>query len=268
MLVECLWVPVNSAPAHDVVLVDASQLLHHVGWPVAGTAGDLALSFGVRLSRYLPEAQKLVLFDRYYKDEPTVKDHERVRRAGGGSKVFHLTPNTQLPCREAMLNDSMYKLLLASILCAYTLQNNMQLVNKLVCLVTHEEADITLCSYMLEAAASSGETIRIVCDDTDVFLLLVYWTWRKTIRKNFLMEKWDNTVFAIRATVDKLGDKRGELPGMYALSGCDTVSYPYDMGKKSDLKVLMNNDIDGLQYVPGSLTLVRDRLRPLTALAF
>ena len=82
------------------------------------------------------------------------------------------------------------------------------------------------------------------------------------------MEKWDNTVFAIRATVDKLGDKRGELSGMYALSGCDTVSYPCDMGKKSDLKVLMNNDIDGLQDVPGSLTLVRDRRRPLTVLAF
>ena len=50
----------------------------------------------------------------------------------------------------------------------------MQLVNKLDCLVTHEEADITLCSYMLKAAASNAETVRIVCDDTDVFVLLVY----------------------------------------------------------------------------------------------
>ncbi len=97
----------------------------------------------------------------------------------------------------------------------------MQLVNKLDCLVTHEEADITLCSYMLKAVASSAETVRIVCDDTDVFVLLVYWTWKKTIRKNIQMEK------CIRATVDKLGDKCGQLAGMHALSGCDTVSYPY-----------------------------------------
>ena len=41
----------------DVVLVDASQLLYHVVWPVAGTAGDLALSIGVRLSSYRPEAK-------------------------------------------------------------------------------------------------------------------------------------------------------------------------------------------------------------------
>ena len=59
MLVKCLGVPVISAPA--VVLVDASQLLFHVVWPVAGTAGDLALSFAVRLSRYPSEAQKWVL---------------------------------------------------------------------------------------------------------------------------------------------------------------------------------------------------------------
>ena len=57
MLVKCLGVPVNSAPAPDVVLVDASQLLYHVVWPVAGTAGDLALSLGVRLSSYRPEAK-------------------------------------------------------------------------------------------------------------------------------------------------------------------------------------------------------------------
>ena len=55
VLVKCLGVPVNSAPAPDVVLVGASQLLYHVVWPVVGTAGDLASSFGVRPSRYPPE---------------------------------------------------------------------------------------------------------------------------------------------------------------------------------------------------------------------
>ena len=201
VLVKGIGVPVNGAPAPDVVLVDASQLLYHVVWPVAGTSGDLALSFGVRLSSYRSEAKKLVLFDRYYEDEPTAKVHERMRRAGTGSKDFHLTPNTPLPCREAILKNSKNKILLASILYGYPLQNNVQLVNKLDCLVTHEEADITLCSYMLEAASSCGETIRIVCDDTDVFVLLVYWTWRKTIRKNIQMEKLDGTVLDIRSTV-------------------------------------------------------------------
>ena len=162
MLVKCLGVPVNSAPAPDVVLVDASQLLYHVVWFVAEKTGDLASSFGVRLIRYPPDAQQLVLFDRCCEYEPTAKDHERMRRAGAGSKDFHLTQNTPLPCREAILKNSENKSLLASILCGYPLQNNVQLVNKLDSLVTHEEADITLCSYMLEAAASSAGMVRIV----------------------------------------------------------------------------------------------------------
>ena len=134
-----------------------------------------------------------MLFDSYYEDEPTTKDHEWIRRAGAGSSDFHLTPNTPLPRREAILKNSQNTSLLASILCGYPLQNSVQLVNKLDSLVTHEEADITMCSYMLEAEASSAETVRIVCDDTDVFVLPFYWTWRKTIRKNIQMEKWDST---------------------------------------------------------------------------
>ena len=51
-LVKRLGGPVNSAPAPDVVLVDASQLLYHVVWHVAGIAGDLTSTFGVRLSCY------------------------------------------------------------------------------------------------------------------------------------------------------------------------------------------------------------------------
>ena len=90
----------------DVVLVDASQLLYHVVWPVAGTAGDPDSSFGVRMSRYTTEAQQLVLFDCYYEDEPTAKDNESMMRAGAQSKDFHMMPTAPLPCRKAILNNS------------------------------------------------------------------------------------------------------------------------------------------------------------------
>ena len=54
---------------------------------------------------------------------------------------------------------------------------------------------------------------------------------------------------------------------MHALSGCDPVSYPYGKGKKSALKVLMNNDIDGLQYVLGEPDIIQGQLKA-TAGAF
>ena len=42
-------------------------------------------------------------------------------------------------------------------------------------IVQHEEADITLISYMLQAVETGAPIVRILSDDTDVFVLLVYW---------------------------------------------------------------------------------------------
>ena len=76
---------------------------------------------------------------------------------------------------------------------------------------------------MLEAAASYAEMVRIVCDDTDVFVLPVYWPWRKTIRKMIQMEKCDGTVLDIRATVDKLASCPACTP-CYAVTPSPTLT--------------------------------------------
>ena len=185
VLVKCLGVSATNPPAPEVVLVDYGQLLYHVVWPVAGTAGDLASSFGARLANYPHGSKKLVLFDRYDQEAPSSKDHERTRR--GIAKAVRLTPNTLLPCREAILHNATNKSLLNGILYSYPLQYNIQLVNKLDCIVTHAEADIALCSYMMHAAADGAQTIRILSDDTDVFVILVYWTSMMRIVANI---KW------------------------------------------------------------------------------
>ena len=45
------------------------------------------------------------------------------------------------------------------------------------------------------------------------------------------MEKWDGTVLHINNIVAALGDTSLQLPGMHAVTGCDTVSYPFNKGK-------------------------------------
>ena len=60
------------------------------------------------------------------------------------------------------------------------------------------------------------------------------------------MEKWDGNTMNINATVKQLGPRKfSQLLGAHALSGCDTVSYPFGKGKQSVLKHLQN-DIPGL----------------------
>ena len=160
VLVKSFSVSVTTPYAPDVVLVDAGQLLYHVVWPVSETTGDLAASFGTRLANYPPVSKKIILFNRYDQEALSAKDHERTRR--GRAKQVHLTPNTLLPCREVILHNSKNKNLLNNILCSYPLPHNIQLVNMLDCVVTHEETDVTLCSYMLKAVAAGAQTIRIL----------------------------------------------------------------------------------------------------------
>ena len=63
-------VSVMTPCAPNVVLLDAGHLLYHVVWPVSGTTGGLAASFGTRLAHYPPVSKKIILFDRYDKMLP------------------------------------------------------------------------------------------------------------------------------------------------------------------------------------------------------
>ena len=104
---------------------------------------------------------------------------------------------------------------------------------------------------MLQAAKSGAPSIRILSDETDVFVLLVYWVWKGGTTTFVQMEKWDKTLLDINATVNTLGQKCGSLLGMHAMSGYDTVSYPSGKGKTSALKVLQSCSIPGLFTVLG-----------------
>ena len=84
--------------------------------------------------------------------------------------------------------------------------------------------------------------IRVFSDDTDVFVLLVYWVYRAAIRCKVQMERWDGMVLDINATCTNLGLKCLQLLGMHALSGCDTTSYPYGKGKIRALNTLLSGD--------------------------
>jgi len=43
---------------------------------------------------------------------------------------------------------------------------------------SHDEADITIISYLLEAVKNGKNIARMISEDTDVFVLLIFWVWR------------------------------------------------------------------------------------------
>ena len=103
----------------------------------------------------------------------------------------------------------------------------------------HEEADASLISYMLDEVSKGKERIIVTSDDTDIFVLLVYYCWRFKLNCEVMIRKINDKCISVQATAESLRTKCLELPQMHALSGCDTVSYPFGKGKLSAVNVLM-----------------------------
>ena len=101
--------------------------------------------------------------------------------------------------------------------------------------------------------ASSARVVRVVSDDTDVFVLLVYWVWKADLVSTckVQMERWDGRILDINKTCVNLGANCSQLLGIYAVSGCDIVSYPFRKGKIHALNVIMAGNFPGLSEVLG-----------------
>ena len=143
------------------------------------------------------------------------------------------------------------KRMLASVLNTFSLGENVTTETNVDHAFCHDEADITMISYVLEAANCGKKVIRVLSDDTDVLVLLVYWVFRRQLACKVQMERWDGTVLDINYTCADLGPKSLQLLGMHALTGCDTTSYPYAKGKVIALKTMLAGDFSDLDDVLG-----------------
>lgn len=87
----------------------------------------------------------------------------------------------------------------------------------------HEEADSIVVAQAFHAAAEEGKHIRVVTDDTDVYIMLLYHYYSQslTVLMILLPTKSERTITDVRATVDRLGALYLELLPTHSLSGCD-----------------------------------------------
>ena len=204
ILVHKLGVKHHKAPRPDVITVDAQQLLYYVVWPCGGSVGVLAESLKARLA-LCAAPEKIVVFDRY--TEISAKDHER-QRTGVGSNTFNLDINSPLPSREAVMKNKHNKRGLSRLLSTFNLGCGVSVESRGDGVFLHDETDITIISYLFQAAVAGRQVVRILSDDSDIFVLLVYWTWRYYIQVpvSVQMDKWDGVVLDINATCANLGD--------------------------------------------------------------
>jgi len=124
-------------------------------WPCAGSASDLAKKD--KLGQYQP-TEVLVIFDRY--DDRSAKDHERIRRAGEGAVKYNIKISSKLPCRDAIMKSKANKMVLVRVLSIFNLGNNVTMVGREESMYSHDEADIAIISYLLEAVKNGKNIVR------------------------------------------------------------------------------------------------------------
>ena len=181
----------------DIVIVDAQQPLYQVSGPVEEVWG--VGRFAERLA-LCPATEKILVFDQYV--DESAKDHERRRRAGIGSTTFNLAMNIPLPSREAVMKNKHNK--------RWPLPSSRYVQSEVWVTVDsiddgvfgHDEADITIISYMLRIADDGSMLLGFsVMTRTYSCCLSTGHGWRRDLQDRLAvqMEKWDGVVLDVNA---------------------------------------------------------------------
>src|SRR6218665_1327694 len=217
----------------DAELVDGNEAIYHTLWPTNKPLMTFTNNFVGSFDR---THETYIIFDRY--DQHSIKTHERQRRAKGNKqRQYVLRSNTMLPAKDIIMKSEENKRSLIQYICGSKTTNpRVHLIGE-DCDYGHEEADVKIITYFLQMLPQRKH-IQILADDTDIFILLVFFVWHCKLDAQVSMRKYTGQVIDINATASKLGSKCHDLLTINALSGCDTTSYPFGKGKVSAVNLL------------------------------
>ena len=125
-----------------------------------------------------------------------------MRRAGVGSTNYKLAINSPLRSRDAILKNKHNKIQLSRFLSTFDMGAAVTIDTQDIAVFGHEEADVTTISYVLQAVGEGNSVVPVLCDDNDVFVLIVFWMWKNQLvdKCQMQMERWDGAVLDINQT--------------------------------------------------------------------
>lgn len=265
---------------NTVYIIDGMAMVQSLDDTKFKTFDDLGDIILGRLLRILNDdtlcvSDVALVFDRYDK-ENSIKSMERKRRGGGEIVSSHIiSGNRAVPNYKQFLKSTGNKASIAVFICYYVEQNGpCRLTNGksiilsggyadgevtkqvtrhgIACLnhlfSTHEEADTRM---ILHAADLCQESERLIvrADDTDVLVILLFYHAKGYLSPEVYMHAGHAGKIVTRERyipVHTIADKIGEqfclcLPAMHALTGCDSTSSIFKIGKRTAYKTLVKN---------------------------
>ena len=201
-----------------------------------------------------------LIFDR--RKDYSIKSKTRSFRAGAASREYQLSLDMPLPPQFVMLTGTRNKEQLIEFIVSeltkkvqgYKHPTSLIIAGKspvpveikgsstVMCQdlqTTHEDADVIIPQQVLHLVGCGCSCIRVVCDDTDVFALLLYFHQAKDVSDTFLMEGTSpqQAVINIGDMVKKHQNIVRNILHAHALTGRDTVGSYHGIGKTTAIKV-------------------------------
>ena len=235
-LADAIWAKLPSDPTGPTgeiqYVLDGGALLHRIPWPQGFPTYKETCDMYCRYvtGKY---GDAIVVFDGY--SHSSTKDMTHQRRTGGKTAtIVTFTDEMKLTMKkDHFLSNSSNKQCFINMLSSY-----LQKVN---CQTCHSQADADL--LIVQTAVESARRMNTVLigDDTDLLVLLCYYTEMDTHELFFQPEPKANSrrrrVWKMKDLKEKLGeDVCNNLLFIHAILGCDTTSRVHGIGKGVSLK--------------------------------
>ena len=228
----------DSVPETEYHVLDGGSLLHRIPWKNGESYGDIAQSYADFTIRHYGSATTVV-FDGY--DEgPSIKDNTHERRGQNIHPIVGFTAATEFTGKkEEFLSRDVNKQRLIQMISDELRKRDCTVVNAL------GDADVDIVKAAVEA--SRLHTTTLIGEDTDLLVLLLYYAQGDTMALYFKSDrtKPDGSfkVYDINRLKDILGhDLCSQLLFIHAMTGCDTTSRIFGVGKKSAFQKLVKGD--------------------------
>jgi hypothetical protein len=242
-LADTIW-NLGDCSAADVVIqdntrhvIDGGSLIQRIPWNKGATFGQICQMYLDYLTKRY--AHPVVVFDGYSLG-PSSKDHTHSRRTKGieGTKI-EFRKNTPFKSKkENFLCNNENKQAFINMLSEFLVSNGIR--------TEHAEADADVMIANTGIALAENYPTIIIGEDTDVLVLLLFHSSTNTTlhyksdqsnRRANTLKVWD-----ISKTKKLLGDQLCHvLPVIHAITGCDTTSRLFGIGKGLVLKKVMGN---------------------------
>lgn len=235
---DCGASPLVMDDVHVQHVLDGGSLLHRVPWQTGLTYGEICLLYVQYIKRRYSDS--LVVFDGY-ESGPSTKDVCHFRRSHGivGSNVS-FTGNTPFKGKkDVFLCNSKNKQKFITLLSGFLESNGITVKH------ASDDADYLITKTVCECALNKH--VMLIGDDTDLLVLLCYHVAVDGHRVFFKSEMRTNSkklrVWDIQKTKMVLGENVCKvLPALHALTGCDTTSRVFGIGKGMALKKLISSE--------------------------